>query len=109
MISQVLGPKDQIRFINTKIDKKGKCVQQVDAKLAMEGQEVENFLTQFGAQFPISVETHKVVNPKNGDAYMIVNGNKIPLDKEKADKLQEAQNRKGLLDSQKAKKGMSRD
>ena len=107
MISQVLGQNDQIRFMNTKINEKGKCGQ-VNATLAMNGHEVETFLTQFGAQFPISVETHKVVNTKDG-AYMIVNGNKIPLDKEKADKMQEAQNRKGLLDSQKAKKGMSRD
>ena len=104
MISQVFDRDDQIRFMNTAMDEKGKCVR-VDAKLAMKGHEVEAFLDQFGAQFPIKVESHKVVNNKN-EAYMLVDGKKIPLDKEKADKSQKAQERKGLLNSQ---KGIDRD
>lgn len=102
MISQVLDPKDQMRFLITASNEKGQLTK-IDAK-GMTGKETEQLLEQYGAQFPIKVEPHKVVNDK--EAYMLVNGNKIPLDKEKANKAQKAQEQKGLLDSQ---KGNSRD
>lgn len=104
MISQVFDRDDQIRFMNTAMDEKGKCVK-VDAQLDIKGHELETHLDQFGEQFPTKVESHQVVN-NNNEAYMLVDGKKIPLDKEKADKSQKAQERKGLLNSQ---KGMDRD
>ena len=104
MISQVFDRDDQIGFMNTAMDKKGKCVK-VDEQLSIKGHELETLFDQFGEPFPIKVKSHTVVN-NNNEAYMLVDGKKIPLDKEKADKSQKAQERKGLLNSQ---QGMDRD
>ena len=98
MHNQVLiDLNDQMRFLNTAIDENGKS-KKIDAK-AMTGKEIENLLKEFGAQFPIKVEKNKVVNDEQ-EAYMLVNGKKVPISKENVDKMQKAQEEKGLLDSQ---------
>ena len=98
MQKQLIDPNDAIRFLNVAIDEEGKS-NAIDMK-GMTGKGIEVFLNEFGSQFPIIVASHTVVNDKN-EAYMIVDGKKIKGNKEKIDKIQEAQKRKGLLDSQK--------
>lgn len=97
MSKQLIDPKDKTGFMNLASDGENTTV---IAAQAMTGKQIESYLEQFGAIFPISVETHNV-EVKNGQAsYVDVKGNKKIISREKAKAYREKQAKQGTLNQE---------
>ena len=96
MSKQVLDPKDKAGFMNLSSD--GKHTQIVEA-YAKSGKELEQYLEQSGAEFPIAIESHDVgYNEKEGYYfYKDANGNIKKISKEKGEAYKAKQERQGTI------------
>ena len=96
MSKQVIDPKDKAGFMNLSSDGKNT---QIVAAYAMSGKDLEQYLEQFGAQFPITVDSHSVgFNKKEGYYfYKDANGNIKKISKEKGEAYKAKQEKQGTI------------